>query len=156
MNFFLGLHKWRPSYRRSRQPSKENIRHLKKKWNFVTLPGYSIFVGHFCPPKFRIRIPNRDSGAYTAYTVTERKNFLTVIDGSTVRYTYKWSKWILLTQRRQTKIEGFNWLIEWIFGTGTLPYGPASIIRYSWSGTRTNKVFNISLFFGVLVSWRKL
>ncbi len=34
----LGLHTGLPSYRRSLQPSKENIR------------GKNIFVGHFCPP----------------------------------------------------------------------------------------------------------
>jgi hypothetical protein len=27
--FFLGLHKGRPSYRRSLKPSKENIKHFK-------------------------------------------------------------------------------------------------------------------------------
>jgi hypothetical protein len=42
----LGLHKGRPNYRRSLQPSKENIRHLKK-WNLLSI---SIFVDHFCPP----------------------------------------------------------------------------------------------------------
>ncbi len=42
----LGLHKGLPSYRRSLQPSKENIQHFKK-WNLLT---FSIFVGHFCPP----------------------------------------------------------------------------------------------------------
>ncbi len=41
-----GLHKGRPSYRRSLQPSKENIQHFKT-WKFYT---FSIFVGHFCPP----------------------------------------------------------------------------------------------------------
>ncbi len=42
----LGLHKGRPSYRRSFQPSKENIQHFKK-WTFKL---FSLFVGHFCPP----------------------------------------------------------------------------------------------------------
>ncbi len=42
----IGLHKGRPSYRRSLQSSKENIQHFKT-WNFVF---FSIFVGHFCPP----------------------------------------------------------------------------------------------------------
>ncbi len=32
---FLSLHKGRPSYRRSLQPSKENIQHFKK-WNLLT------------------------------------------------------------------------------------------------------------------------
>jgi hypothetical protein len=40
----LGLHKGRPSYRRSLPPSKEYIKYLK----FINL--FSIFVGHFCPP----------------------------------------------------------------------------------------------------------
>ncbi len=42
----LVLHKGRASYRRSLQPPKEHIQHLKT-WNFVT---FSIFVGNFCPP----------------------------------------------------------------------------------------------------------
>ncbi len=50
----LGLHKERPSYRRSLQLSKEAIQHLKT-WTFKIT-----FVGHFCPPgsgsEFRIRI----------------------------------------------------------------------------------------------------
>ncbi len=49
----LGLHKIRPSYRRSLQLTKEAIQH-SKTWIFST------FVGHFCPPGsgsgFRIRI----------------------------------------------------------------------------------------------------
>ncbi len=32
---YLGLHKGRPSYRKSLQPSKQNIQHLKK-WNLLT------------------------------------------------------------------------------------------------------------------------
>ncbi len=50
----LGLHKGLPNYRRSLQPSKENIQHIKT-WNFLI---FSIFVGHFCSPGsgFRIRI----------------------------------------------------------------------------------------------------
>ncbi len=43
----LGFRKGRPSYRRSLQPSKENIQHLKT-WNFLT---FSIFVGYFFPPE---------------------------------------------------------------------------------------------------------
>jgi hypothetical protein len=35
-----------PSYRRSLQPSKENIQHFKK----LKLLTFSMFVGHFCPP----------------------------------------------------------------------------------------------------------
>ncbi len=44
-NLSLGLHKGRPSYRRSLQPSKENIQYLKtwKSWPFLC-------VCHFCPP----------------------------------------------------------------------------------------------------------
>ncbi len=37
----LGVHKGRPSCRRSFQPSKENIRHFKT-WNFLTF--YTIFL----------------------------------------------------------------------------------------------------------------
>ncbi len=52
----LGLHKGRPSYKRSLQLSKENILHFKT-WNFLFFPT---FVGHFCHPGagsgFRIRI----------------------------------------------------------------------------------------------------
>ncbi len=40
----LGLHKGRPSYRRSLQPSKENIQHFNK-WNFLIF--FSTFVGNF-------------------------------------------------------------------------------------------------------------
>ncbi len=42
----LGLHNGRPSFRRSLQPSKENIQHFKT-WNLLT---FSIFVGHFSDP----------------------------------------------------------------------------------------------------------
>ncbi len=42
----LGLHKERPSYRRSLQLSTEVIQHFKT-WTFKFL---SSFVGHFCPP----------------------------------------------------------------------------------------------------------
>jgi len=41
----LGLHKGRPSYRRSLQPSKENIQHFKTL-NFIT---FFYFWGSFCP-----------------------------------------------------------------------------------------------------------
>ncbi len=46
---FLGLHNGCLSYRRSLQPSKENIQHFKT------------FVGHFSPPGSGSRIPNPDS-----------------------------------------------------------------------------------------------
>jgi hypothetical protein len=42
----LGLHKGRPSYRRSLQPSKENILHFKHENSLL----FSTFVGHFCLP----------------------------------------------------------------------------------------------------------
>ncbi len=42
----LGLHKGRPSYKRSLRPSKENTQHFKT-WNLI----FSIFVGFFCPPR---------------------------------------------------------------------------------------------------------
>ncbi len=56
----LGLHKGLPSYRRSLQPSKENIQNLKHENSGL----FSIFWGHFCPPgsgsviwmRIRIRI----------------------------------------------------------------------------------------------------
>ncbi len=52
----LGLHNGRPSYRRSLQPSKDNIQHFKT-WYFSI---FQIFGGHFCPfgswSGFRIRI----------------------------------------------------------------------------------------------------
>ncbi len=57
----LGLHKGRPSYRRSLQPSKKNIQHFIT-WKFC--PFFLFFVGHFCPPGsgsaiwMRIRIQN--------------------------------------------------------------------------------------------------
>ncbi len=43
VHFQLGLHKWRPSYRRSLHPPKENVQHFKT-WNFFT------FSVSFCPP----------------------------------------------------------------------------------------------------------
>jgi hypothetical protein len=64
INFFLdqkkiiylsqGLHKGRPSYRRSLQPSKENIQHFKA-WKFWT---FFYFCGSFLPSWIRIRIRN--------------------------------------------------------------------------------------------------
>ncbi len=50
----LGLHKGRPSYRRSLQPSKENIQYWKtwKFWIFFS------FCGSFLPSWIRIRIHN--------------------------------------------------------------------------------------------------
>ncbi len=54
----LGLHKGRPSYRRSLQPSKEKIQHFKT-WNFSLF--FFNFRGSFCSPSWiRIRIPNLD------------------------------------------------------------------------------------------------
>ncbi len=50
----LGLHKGRPSYRRSLQPSKENIQHFKR-WKFC--PFFNFF-GSFLPSWIRIRIRN--------------------------------------------------------------------------------------------------
>jgi hypothetical protein len=44
---FLGLHKRRPSYRKSLQPSKENIQHFKTG----NLSLFSSFVGRICPPR---------------------------------------------------------------------------------------------------------
>ncbi len=41
-----GLHKGRPSYGRSLQPSKENIQHSKHE---ISWREISILVGHFCP-----------------------------------------------------------------------------------------------------------
>ncbi len=48
----LGLHKGRPCYRRSLQPSKENIQHFKP-WNFLT---FFYFCGSFLPFWIRIQI----------------------------------------------------------------------------------------------------
>ncbi len=48
----LGLHKGRPSYRRSLQPSKENIQYLKT-WKFWT---FFYFCESFLPSWIRIRI----------------------------------------------------------------------------------------------------
>ncbi len=50
----LGLHKRRPSYKRSLQLSKENIHHLKT-WNFLI---FFYFWGSFLPSWIQIRIPN--------------------------------------------------------------------------------------------------
>ncbi len=52
----LGLHKERPSYRRSLQPSKENIQYLKT-WKFWT---FFYFCGLFLPSWIRIRNLNAD------------------------------------------------------------------------------------------------
>ncbi len=49
---FLGIHKGRPSYRRSLQPSKENIQYLKT-WKFWT---FFYFCGSFLPSWIRVRI----------------------------------------------------------------------------------------------------
>ncbi len=50
----LGLHKGRPSYRRSLQPSKENIQHFKT-WNFLI---FFYFCGSFLPSWTRILNPD--------------------------------------------------------------------------------------------------
>ncbi len=47
----LGLHKGRPSYKTSLQPSKENIHHFKS-WNFFT---FFYFYGSFLPSWIRMR-----------------------------------------------------------------------------------------------------
>ncbi len=52
----LGLHKERPSYRRSLQLSKEAIQHFKT-WTFQKK---FYFCGSFLPSWIRIRIPNQD------------------------------------------------------------------------------------------------
>jgi hypothetical protein len=53
----LGLHKGFPSYRRSLQPSKENIQHLKT-WNFLI---FFYFCGSFLPSWIQIRTPEPDT-----------------------------------------------------------------------------------------------
>jgi hypothetical protein len=45
----LGLHKRRPSYRKSHKPSKENIQ-LFKKFHLLGTVILNIFAGNFCPP----------------------------------------------------------------------------------------------------------
>ncbi len=52
----LGLNKGRPSYRRSLQPSKENIQHFKT-WNCLI---FFYFCESFLSSCIRIRIPNPD------------------------------------------------------------------------------------------------
>ncbi len=52
----LGLHKGRPSYRRSLAPSKQNIQHLKK---WYLLPFF-YFGGPFLPSWIRIANPGTD------------------------------------------------------------------------------------------------
>ncbi len=52
----LGLHKGRPSYRRSLQPSKENIQHFKT-WKLCI---FFYFYGSFLPSWIRIRNLNAD------------------------------------------------------------------------------------------------
>ncbi len=46
----LGLYTWRPSYKRSLQPSKKNIHHFKR-WNLRTV--FLFILGHYCPPGSR-------------------------------------------------------------------------------------------------------
>ncbi len=53
----LGLHKGRPSHRKSLQPSKENIQYLKT-WKFWT---FFYFCGSFLPSWIRIRIRNMNA-----------------------------------------------------------------------------------------------
>ncbi len=50
IDLFLGLHKGRPSYRRSHQPSKESIQHFKG-WNLLTVLNFSV---SFLPSWIRI------------------------------------------------------------------------------------------------------
>jgi hypothetical protein len=50
----LGLYKWRQSYWRIFQPSKENVQHFKK-WNFFAV---FYFCGSFLSALIRIRITN--------------------------------------------------------------------------------------------------
>ncbi len=70
---FLGRQKGRPSYKRSLQPSKENIQHFKT-WNFLTLfkfcrslcptgsgSGFRIRIRIHWPGSIRIRIRNSAS-----------------------------------------------------------------------------------------------
>ncbi len=57
----LGLHKGRPSYKRSLQPSRKNIQHLKR-WNFLIF--FLLFCGSFLPSWIWIRIPNPDPLAW--------------------------------------------------------------------------------------------
>jgi len=56
-----GLHKRRPSYRRSLQSSKENIEHFKKR----NLLFFSYFYRSFLPSWIRIRIANPDPAPVT-------------------------------------------------------------------------------------------
>ncbi len=57
----LGLHRERPSYRRSLQLLKEAIQHFKK----LTFKIFFYFCGSFLSSWIRIRIPNPDPGSAT-------------------------------------------------------------------------------------------
>ncbi len=59
--FFQGLHKRRPSYKRSLHLSKKNIQ-LFKTWNFLMS---FFFYWSFLSSWFRIRIPNTDPDPLT-------------------------------------------------------------------------------------------
>ncbi len=57
----LGIHIWRPRYKRSLQLSKEDIHHFKT-WIFLV---FLYFYGPFLPNCIRIQIPNTDPDPLT-------------------------------------------------------------------------------------------
>ncbi len=85
----LCLHKWLPGYKRSLQPSKENIQQLQKM-KFIFF--FFIFVGHFCPSWsgswLRIRIGSR----YLIKSGSGSTTLTAVIVYSVVHLPLKWTK----------------------------------------------------------------
>ncbi len=79
-NLSLGLHKGRPSYRRSLPPSKENIQHFKKL-NLLTFLFLCVMFSFLEPdPDSESRSGSRDpieSGSTTEYKVKNDKKTLT-------------------------------------------------------------------------------
>ena len=102
---FLGLHKGRPSYRRSLQPSKENIQYLKT-WKFWT---FFNFCGSFLPSWIRIRIRNLnadpDPDPATQINADPCGSGSKTLLQSNARYTVRKFYWLIRTSPYESTLK---------------------------------------------------
>ncbi len=90
-----GLHKGRRSNRRSLQPSKENIKHIKT-WNFLI---FSHFCGPFWHSWIRIPIPNTDPDPILI-RIGSGSETLKKRDASCIIYLRRaWQRWMWWRRR---------------------------------------------------------
>jgi hypothetical protein len=134
-------------YRRSLQPSKENIRHFKK-WNLVT---FYIFVGHFCPP---------GSGSTTLISTVGSENesgykisfeWLLPQGPPTVEY-HKKSEFLADKDSRELTVASTlpEWGLSWRRSASTLALPPETEAIFTQTCYLPTKLPQVSKYYRVL------